>query len=304
MQWLFAWSAAAEQKNAPFSVWEINSSLSGSWMDDDHLCIPLFVYGDERVMSFISHGRYSAAFIMFNGIFKTTVLARPPLRHCFHTPWQPQVINKPNNDPSSWKVTEGCCGSGPHLWIDHTSLSAIWPLKKRTGEVVDTRRRRLKSALWSSEMFHFFIFFSPVGTLSRVWWGACLLIWMPEQENICPESGRFISLSFSITHSIQSSLPPRKVGGRLWGKLKKEKKTKKTTNINEVLHWEITMCALPDSICTSLMACAIMWASINIKAGTVTAKGFTSITAVPPLHVSISTQGKKYTWNTASAPGY
>lgn len=59
----------------------------------------------------------------------------------------------------------------------------------------------------------------------------------------------------------------------------------KTTNINEVLHWEITMCALPDSICTSLMACAIMRASINIKAATVTAKGFTSITAVPPLQV-------------------
>lgn len=49
------------------------------------------------------------------------------------------------------------------------------------------------------------------------------------------------------------------------------------------------MCALPDSICTSLMACAIMWASINIKAGTVTAKGFTSIT-VPLLCASISTQ--------------
>lgn len=50
------------------------------------------------------------------------------------------------------------------------------------------------------------------------------------------------------------------------------------------------MCALPDSICTSLMACTIMWASINIKAGTVNAKGFTSITAVPPLHVSVRTQ--------------
>lgn len=50
------------------------------------------------------------------------------------------------------------------------------------------------------------------------------------------------------------------------------------------------MCALPDSICTSLMACAIMWASINIKAGTVTTKGFTSITAVPLLLASVSTQ--------------
>lgn len=42
------------------------------------------------------------------------------------------------------------------------------------------------------------------------------------------------------------------------------------------------MCALRDRICISLMACAIMWASINIKAGTVTTKGFTSITAAPP----------------------
>lgn len=45
------------------------------------------------------------------------------------------------------------------------------------------------------------------------------------------------------------------------------------------------MCALPDSICASLMACALMRASINIKAGTVAAKGFTSITAVPPLQL-------------------
>lgn len=50
------------------------------------------------------------------------------------------------------------------------------------------------------------------------------------------------------------------------------------------------MCALPDSICTSLMANAIMWVSINIKAATVSAKGFTSITAAPPLHAPIRTQ--------------
>lgn len=33
---------------------------------------------------------------------------------------------------------------------------------------------------------------------------------------------------------------------------------------------------------TSIMACAIMWASINKQAGAVKAAGFTSITAVPP----------------------
>lgn len=183
-----------------------------------------------------------------------------------------------------------------HLALSHLTFTT-------DGEVVDTRRRRLKSALWSSEMFHFSFFFQWARCRGSGE-GACLLIWMPEQENMCLESGK-IHLSVIFDHAQHPIQPSSSQSGReaVWGKLNKKNK-KKTTNINEVLHWGITMCALPDSICTSLMACAIMWASINIKAGSVTAKGFTSITAVPPLHVSISTQGKKYMWNTASVPGY
>lgn len=108
--------------------------------------------------------------------------------------------------------------------------------------------------------------------------GACLCFEC-RTRSICPQSLRSISLSIC---RFQSSPPRPGVGGRQWG----EEKNRKTTTINEVLHWEITMCALPDSICTSLMACAIMWASINIEAGTVSAKGFTSVTAAPPLQMS------------------
>lgn len=79
--------------------------------------------------------------------------------------------------------------------------------------------------------------------------------------------------------------PPIQPSSSQSGREVVRKKCEKTTNINEVLHGGITTCALPDSICTSLMASAIMRASINIKAGTVAAKGFTSITAVPPFQV-------------------
>lgn len=183
-----------------------------------------------------------------------------------------------------------------HLALSHLTFTA-------DGEVVDTRRRRLKSALWSSEMFHFSFFFS-VGTLSRVWRGGV-------SSNLNAGAGKHlpgVREDSSLCHfrSRAASNPALLLAKWEGGCVRKilKKNNKKTTNINEVLHWGITMCALPDSICTSLMACAIMWASINIKAGSVTAKGFTSITAVPPLHVSISTQGKKYMWNTASVPGY
>lgn len=57
------------------------------------------------------------------------------------------------------------------------------------------------------------------------------------------------------------------------------------------------MCAIPDSICTSLMACAIMWASINTKAATVSAKGFTSVTAVPPLQMHRESIYVKYSYS-------
>lgn len=44
-----------------------------------------------------------------------------------------------------------------------------------------------------------------------------------------------------------------------------------------------------------------MWASINIQAGSVTTKGFTSITVVPLLRKYTE---KKYMWNMATVLGY
>lgn len=44
-----------------------------------------------------------------------------------------------------------------------------------------------------------------------------------------------------------------------------------------------------------------MWASINIQAGSVTTKGFTSITAAPLLQKYTK---KKYMWNMATVCDY
>lgn len=140
-----------------------------------------------------------------------------------------------------------------------------------------------KSTLWSWEMFDSFRWARCRGFSG----GAC-----PCAEcrtgSICPQWLRSISLSIC---RFQSSPPRLGVGG----KAARGGKNRKTTTINEVLHREITMCALADSICTSLMACAIMWASINIKAGTVSGtKGLTSVTAAPPLQMCTEGIHMKY----------
>lgn len=108
--------------------------------------------------------------------------------------------------------------------------------------------------------------------------GGVSLLWMPSEKHLPAVTE--IHLSVDLPFPIKPASP------RSGWEAVRGGKNRKTTTINEVLHWEITMCALPDSICTSLMACAIMWASINIKAGTVSAKGFTSVTAAPPLQMS------------------
>lgn len=108
--------------------------------------------------------------------------------------------------------------------------------------------------------------------------GGVSLLWMPNEKHLPAVA--------EIHLSVDLPFPIKPASSRSGWEAVRGGKNRKTTTINEVLHWEITMCALPDSICTSLMACAIMWASINIEAGTVSAKGFTSVTAAPPLQMS------------------
>lgn len=131
-----------------------------------------------------------------------------------------------------------------------------------------------KSTLWSWEMFDSFRWARCRGFSG----GGVSLLWMPNEKHLPAVT--------EIHLSVDLPFPIKPASSRSGWEAVRGGKNRKTTTINEVLHWEITMCALPDSICTSLMACAIMWASINIKAGTVSAKGFTTVTAAPPLQMS------------------
>lgn len=197
-----------------------------------------------------------------------------------HRPRQPRVIT---NQIRTW-AAKGYRGmlqflptSSNRSHLAHSYLTFKFSGKLQAGD---------KSTLWSSEMFHFFQW-AHCGGLSE----GLPLIWMPNKKHLPGVTKIHLSVNFDPAQfPIKPSSSPS-------GWEVARKKIRKTTTINEVLHWEITMCALPDSICTSLMACAIMWASINIKAATVSAKGFTSVTAVPPLQMHREGIDVKYSYS-------
>lgn len=88
-------------------------------------------------------------------VIEMIMLARPQRFDTFPQAATTAGHNNPNENLRSEKVTERCRSSCPHLWIDHTSLSAIWPLNTRRKSQACDRAQAPKSTLWPSEMFHF-----------------------------------------------------------------------------------------------------------------------------------------------------
>lgn len=117
-------------------------------------------FGDWKIDSRLSRSRgaelsCSAGFIT-SDMTKMLALLCSALRHTrsriFPQPVTTAGDNTPNKDLTVAKGYRGMLQpSCPHLWIDHTSLSAIWPLNTqgsfRRGTEATT------SPLWSSEMF-------------------------------------------------------------------------------------------------------------------------------------------------------
>ncbi len=101
--------------------------------------------------------------------------------------------------PQQQKVTERCCSSCPHLWIDHTLLSAIWPLNTLGSFRHVTEAP--ESLLWASEMFHFFQW--------ACCWGSCegvSLIWMLNRKHLPGVRKIHLSVIFyPAQHPIQPS---------------------------------------------------------------------------------------------------